>query len=365
MNEEQWQKHASDIEPQRGGERYVGAPYVEHPEDVRSADELDARFFDMLDESEISSSEEEKISLFDGLYSGMIEILNRLNTLPGIGAELGESTINELLRYAIQAAVLSGETIGRVFTKEDISLFENVFTGFIDDAVPVALNNVPIGIAEDLARQALPILSIAASNTNLLSIITGIITFGLIGGLINQPDEPPIDEPRVERTQPISGTTTEFNKGEEKKVNPEDINTAQGIGWLRADFNMVGIDFFNEKFGITPRDIEDSEWTEYNFVTSLDKTNGIQISNLGNQNIIYSEPMFLPKYVPPIKPPSKQAVIMGRDKMIDQYQISQSFAPKFDGAVSVYDNLSTVYNHDEFSRNWEDNVLYHPDGSVN
>jgi len=37
---------------------------VEHPEDSRSADELDSRFFHMLDEIEVSSSEEEKWKVF-------------------------------------------------------------------------------------------------------------------------------------------------------------------------------------------------------------------------------------------------------------------------------------------------------------
>jgi len=37
---------------------------IEHPDDLRSADELDARFFHMLDEIEVSSSEEEKWKAF-------------------------------------------------------------------------------------------------------------------------------------------------------------------------------------------------------------------------------------------------------------------------------------------------------------
>ena len=44
---------------------------VEHPEDVRLADELDARFFDMVDESEISSSEEGKWKAFEQALTWM------------------------------------------------------------------------------------------------------------------------------------------------------------------------------------------------------------------------------------------------------------------------------------------------------
>jgi len=44
---------------------------IEHPDDLRSADELDARFFHMLDEIEVSSSEEEKWRAFEQALTWM------------------------------------------------------------------------------------------------------------------------------------------------------------------------------------------------------------------------------------------------------------------------------------------------------
>jgi len=154
----------------------------------------------------------------------------------------------------------------------------------------------------------------------------------------------------------------EFKGGEEKRVPIANIDKPIGVGELRAQFMQMGINYFNNLYD-TPIEVQNSEWSEFDFV-GFDTQNQLQIDNLLNQDIRFQEPLFKPAYVPPPKPPSKQAVIMGRDKMSSQIQITQQFAPKFTGAVSVYDNLSNVMNNDAFSRSWETNVLYHPDGSI-
>ena len=165
-------------------------------------------------------------------------------------------------------------------------------------------------------------------------------------------------------TEAKRGTTTEFEKGEEKEVPVEDIDKPTGIGLLRADFEMVGIDFFNKQFSTTPLDMQNSEWAEYNYVPNTDRQNNIEIDNSFGESVRFQEPMFMPKYQQKLKPPSQLAVNLGRDRMTPAIQLSQGFAPKFSGAVNVYDNLSYTFNNDAFSRSWEDNKLYHPDSSI-
>ena len=171
-------------------------------------------------------------------------------------------------------------------------------------------------------------------------------------------------ERETDTTEAKRGTTTEFVKGEEKEVRPEDIDTPAGIGLLRADFEMVGIDFFNKQFATTTLDMENSEWAEFSFVPNIDTQNNIEIDNSFGESVRFREPMFMPKYQPKLKPPSQLAINMGRDRMTPAIQLSQGFAPKFSGAVNVYDNLSYTLNNDAFSRSWEDNKLYHPDNSI-
>ena len=109
---------------------------------------------------------------------------------------------------------------------------------------------------------------------------------------------------------------------------------------------------------------KNSEWADFDYVKNVDIQNNIEKDNTFSQSVRFQEPMFLPKYQPKVKPPSQLAVNMGRNTMTPQIQLSQGFAPKFSGAVSVYDNLSFNVNQDAFSRSWKDNVLYHPDSSI-
>lgn len=134
--------------------------------------------------------------------------------------------------------------------------------------------------------------------------------------------------------------------------------------WLRPEFFMVGTDFFDNMYSRKNINEENSEWAEFNYVPIIDKTNNIETQNLLSNEIRFSEPMFLPKYVPPVKPPSKRARILTRSVMSDQIQLDQAYANKFDGAVNITDNLSYVEPNNPFDRNWKDNILYHPDGSI-
>jgi len=287
-------------------------------------------------------------------------------------SELGTVVANAARAIITVEAFRSPEEILTAFVQkagENIEILEGAEAAVrevIANAAPEVLRDGARGIAADVAG----ILAQDQFFGGLpVGIILGIIAPVILGLIANSYYSPITEETitRVtEREQGIrsTGTTTEFKKGEEIKVLPEDIDKPQGIGLLRADFKMLGIEFFNEKFAITPLKVENSEWAEFDYVNVFDRTNGIEISNELNDKVRFQEPMFLPKYQAPVAPPSRRAVIMGRDTMIDQIQISQSFAPKFTGAVSIYDNLSQTFNNDEFSRSWRDNILYHPDSST-
>ena len=198
----------------------------------------------------------------------------------------------------------------------------------------------------------------------IVHIIMGVLLSGIYSSIVSTTQKTLEQERETDTTEAKRGTTSEFVKGEEKVVPVEDIDKPVGSGLLRADFEMVGIDFFNKQFATTPLDMQNSEWAEYNYVPNTDRQNNIELDNSFSESIRFQEPMFLPKYQPRIKPPSQLAVNMGRDRMTPAIQLNQGFAPKFSGAVNVYDNLSYTFNSDAFSRSWEDNKLYHPDTSI-
>jgi hypothetical protein len=67
---------------------------------------------------------------------------------------------------------------------------------------------------------------------------------------------------------------------------------------------MLGTNYFDQQFALTPLDVQNSEWTEFDFV-SLDRQNNIIKDNMLGDVIRFREPMFLPRYQAPVKPPSK------------------------------------------------------------
>jgi len=127
---------------------------------------------------------------------------------------------------------------------------------------------------------------------------------------------------------------------------------------------MIGTDYFNKRFAITPLDVQNSEWAEFDFVAPIDRQNTIEIENRLNQEIRFSGKLFKPQYVPLQGPLNQFAFNMGRNDLSDQIQIRQQFSNKFDNSVTIYDNLSAQFNNNEFARSWEDNLLYHPEDSI-
>ena len=158
-----------------------------------------------------------------------------------------------------------------------------------------------------------------------------------------------------------SGTTTEFFKGDERTVDPEYVDTAQvsnPSSWLRPEFNKMGIDVLNDQFAITPLDFENREWSDFNYVSPVDTQNTLEVDNLFNEFLRFSGDLMKPKYMKPTPPPSKSSVNMTMSKFTDQYQLSQAFVDKFDGALTPYDGLSESFNRSVFADDWSNNVLY-------
>ena len=132
-----------------------------------------------------------------------------------------------------------------------------------------------------------------------------------------------------------------------------------GLGELRAQFNMVGTDYFDSLYA-TPMAVQNSEWTDFDYV-GLDKQNFIEISNLMGDKIRFAEPLFRPVYVEPQKPPSKEAVILSRIPMRREIQLTQPFVPKFDRAdMGMPMEFTSPYNMSVFDTGFGDLRLYNP-----
>ncbi|MHA1987748.1 MAG: hypothetical protein ACW98D_14020 [Promethearchaeota archaeon] len=303
-----------------------------------------------------------------------------------------QRTAIEKLRETIVLGARAFLTTGSLRSREGLSMMTEKITdnieslakrapdvrNYLRSATPSSIDNLISNTVSRLVGLANAAGSLGSSITpeTLSSTTGGAIVGGTIGVAISlalsyalysaiqylySGEEQQLDEPIFEERKLERGKTTEFIKGEEKPVSPEDIDKPQGEPLLRPEFNMTGIDFFNKAFNITPLDVQNSEWAEFDYAKKIDIQNLIEIDNALNDKIRFSGNMFYPEYVKPLKPPSNDAVILGRTGMIDQIQLTQQFAPKFDGAVTIFDNLSNTKNHDAFSRSWEDNILYNKD----
>jgi len=257
--------------------------------------------------------------------------------------------------------------------------FENIFEQFIketpnlisnqDDIEPLArigadvavpILNAGRGVGRGVGRggQRIPLPLIIAG----IATTIGVVLHSYFSGAEPVEDEgPPVED----EGPPLPVESGKIPKDHEEITQPGGGDAgAIGRPDLRAEFNMLGIDYFNDQFALTPKDVENSEWAEYNYVDNFDRQNNIEIDNEYGELIRFQQPLFLPKYNAPPAPPSQIALIMTRSKMTPAIQLSQGFAPKFDGAITTYNDLSYQMNNDEFARGWENNVLYHPDSSI-
>jgi hypothetical protein len=178
-----------------------------------------------------------------------------------------------------------------------------------------------------------------------------------------QERQPETQRQGVETTEAKRPKGAEFVGSEEKGIPVEDIDKPVGEPLLRPDFFNLGTDYFDKLYNV-PLRVQNNEWSQFDFVPYVDRQNNIELDNIYGDGIRFSGDMYYPKYQAPVAPPSRRAVIRTRDTLAPVIQLSQGMAPKFSGAVTPYDNLSYVVNHDEFSRSWRDQVLYYPDNSI-
>jgi len=205
---------------------------------------------------------------------------------------------------------------------------------------------------------------VAASGISAFSALGVILLAYIAWKLYPSSDSPPAAPTEEEirtKSSGQGGSTTEFFKSEEKPVPVEDRDTAQigpSSSWLRPEFNKLGVDVLDAQFALTPEEFENSEWNNFAYVEPVDVQNSIEIDNLFNDFIRYSGDLFKPRYQRPAPPPTRAALDMTASKFNDQYQLSQAFSSKFDGAFTPYDSLSEQFNNSVFASEWDQNVLY-------
>ena len=303
-----------------------------------------------------------------------------------------EAQLNPVAKAAQAAATIAA--FGNPTPVEEAALFESTFksllskAGDLKDASSAVASEGVGRVAGFIAKNVLPVLRPGGGGgggggggapgqrnfyLSLLGIIVGalavIIPISVAGAAIVQDSvfggiERLNEKIKQESLRnPSRPTSTEFNKGVPSQVNPEDIDKPQGSALLRPEFNMLGTSYFDDKFGITPMDVENSEWADFNYVNRVDLQNNIEIDNARNQNMRFSGDLFFPDFVNPIKPPSRRAVLLTRSQMQDQIQLNQGFGAKFDNAFTLHDNLSVNRNRDVLPKRWNNNILYNPDTS--
>ena len=144
-------------------------------------------------------------------------------------------------------------------------------------------------------------------------------------------------------------------------VDPtENIDTPAGDPLLRPSFYNVGTDFFDRMYD-TPMSVQNSEWAEFDFVSLIDRNNGIEVDNVLSQKIRFQAPLYYPKVQKPLAPPSRESVLLSKIPMKREIQLSQPYMPKFDNAdMGRPMDFTTTYNHSPFDFNFLNLKLYNP-----
>ena len=163
--------------------------------------------------------------------------------------------------------------------------------------------------------------------------------------------EPPTTRPPTTRpdrpTTTISPSTSPPPTGTSQQPIKNDHHK-----WLRPEFNMVGIDFFDQMYSRKTIDEENTEWAEFNFVKKIDKSNYIQLENFKNNKIRYSEPMFSPQYQPPLPPPNKKSIVYSTIPMNNQINIKgANYRRTLPADFQINTRLSSVQNRTPFDFN--------------
>ena len=106
-------------------------------------------------------------------------------------------------------------------------------------------------------------------------------------------------------------------------------------------------------------DVTNDEWTEFNYV-GVDRANGIEISNILNDMIRFSEPLFSPPPPPPNSPIPAAVPKVMQMPMTREIQLRQPFMDKFDGSLTGPIHMTDTYNHSVIPSNFNNLALYNP-----
>jgi len=282
----------------------------------------------------------------------------------------------EMVGLGLAAGIRAAIASGAVLSGAGLEVLAKGARGVVD-AIPAlpniaanirAANDAAGGGAAGLAARAGGAANaiLAASGISAASAL-GIILLAYIAWKLYPSSESPPETPTQEEVKQKlkdfgqGGSTTEFFKSEEIPVPVEDTQTAQigpSQGWLRPEFDKMGVDVLNAQFAITPLDFENREFADFGYVPPVDTSNSIELDNLLNDFIRFSGDLFKPKYRRATPGPTQSTLNMTASKFADQYQLSQAFASKFESAFTPYDGLSETFNNSVFASDWDRNVLY-------
>jgi hypothetical protein len=150
------------------------------------------------------------------------------------------------------------------------------------------------------------------------------------------------------------------SKNSTQNDETDTFDTPEGNPMLRPSFKHAGTEFINKLLN-TPMAVENSEWSDFDFVSLVDSQNGIEVNNLLGELIRFQDPLFIPKFQPPVKPPSAAAVSITHAPMINEIQLTQQFMPKFDDAdMGQPMQLTETYNKSMISADFLNLRLYNP-----
>ena len=180
---------------------------------------------------------------------------------------------------------------------------------------------------------------------------------------------PPLPLPRKRKGKKSDESQGPEDQGTTRSVKPDNFEAVKvDPGNLRPELIKGGTEVIDESQNRVPENMQNQEWVDFSFVSVVDEQNMIEMDNLeALGKIQFAEPMYRPRYVPPVPPPSRAAQDATTTPMVREIQLFQSFRPKFDPAdfqsrlMRNNDVLSMEFNPQPYDpRYWGKQLTWNP-----
>jgi hypothetical protein len=231
----------------------------------------------------------------------------------------------------------------------------NLADGALANAADVARADADRAVARDEAAQAAGDVAARVGNVGAVAVAAGVAAAAIEAAKTrfnpNAEDNQSPSNPDSPHPPPAGIVPRPATQG-------LGIDTAKGVGELRAQFKQTGTQFIRKLMN-TPMDVQNDEWAEFNYV-GVDQSNGIEISNILNDMIRFSEPLFSPPPPPQNSPISSAVPKIMQMPMTREVQLRQPFMDKFDGALTGPINMTATYNHSVIPSHFTNLTLYNP-----